>query len=240
VRSLFRYAALCHPEHAEVIARVLAIPQKRFDKAIVSFLTATEIDALLDAPDTGRWEGRRDRALLALATQTGLRVSELTGLDSGDIHLDTGAHIRCLGKGRKQRAVPLTNSTVAVLRVWLQERGGHPSCFSCFLQPAHSVARVGRSPYVGVASHERVHRPAARQPLEHRRRRARRRIPLARDPRRQRRQAPARRRHPHGDERRHPSGMDPRRAFVDAVSATAFPRACDAHRPAGGAPLGDC
>lgn len=71
VRSLFRYAALCHPEHAEVIARVLAIPQKRFDKAIVSFLTATEIDALLDAPDTGRWEGRRDRALLALATQTG-------------------------------------------------------------------------------------------------------------------------------------------------------------------------
>jgi integrase/recombinase XerD len=126
VRSLFRYAALCHPEHAEVIARVLAIPQKRFDKTIVSFLTAPEIDALLNAPDTSRWEGRRDRALLALATQTGLRVSELIGLDCGDIHLDTGAHVRCLGKGRKQRAVPLTTSTVAVLRVWLQERGGLP------------------------------------------------------------------------------------------------------------------
>jgi integrase/recombinase XerD len=126
VRSLFRYAALCHPEHAEVIARVLAIPQKRFDKTIVSFLTAPEIDALLNAPDTSRWEGRRDRALLALATQTGLRVSELIGLDCGDIHLDTGAHVRCLGKGRKQRAVPLTTSTVAVLRVWLQVRGGLP------------------------------------------------------------------------------------------------------------------
>lgn len=127
LRSLFRYAAVCHPEHAAVIARVLAIPQKRFDKAIVAFLTPAEIEALLAAPDPHRWEGRRDRALLTLAVQTGLRVSELLGLNCGDITLGTGAHVRCDGKGRKQRAVPLTTGTVAVLRVWLRERGGLPT-----------------------------------------------------------------------------------------------------------------
>ena len=124
VRSLFHYAALRHPEHAAVIARVLSIPQKRFDKAIVSYLTEAEVDAVLDAPDAARWEGRRDRVLLAVAIQTGLRVAELCGLDCGDLSLGTGAHLRCEGKGRKQRAVPLTAKTVAVLRVWLRERGG--------------------------------------------------------------------------------------------------------------------
>ncbi len=127
VRSLFHYAAVRHPEHADVIARVLAIPQKRFDKPMVSFLTANEVDALLGAPDARRWEGRRDRALLTVALQTGLRVTELTGLDCGDVTLGTGAHLRCEGKGRKQRAVPLTTNTVAVLRVWLRERGGLPA-----------------------------------------------------------------------------------------------------------------
>ncbi|MCA1655594.1 MAG: site-specific integrase [Pseudonocardiaceae bacterium] len=127
IRSLFHYAAVCHPEHAAVIARVLAIPQKRFDKAIVSFLTDREVDALLDAPDSDRWEGRRDRTLLAVAIQTGLRVSEITGLNCGDLTLDAGAHLRCDGKGRKQRAVPLTAGTVAVLREWLRERGGLPA-----------------------------------------------------------------------------------------------------------------
>jgi site-specific recombinase XerD len=126
IRALFHYAALCHPEHAGVIARVLAIPQKRFDKNTVSFLTATEVDALIDAPDPNQWEGRRDRALLVLAVQTGLRVSELTGLNCGDLVLSSGAHVRCEGKGRKQRAVPLTTGTVAVVRVWLRERGGLP------------------------------------------------------------------------------------------------------------------
>ena len=79
LRSLFRYAALRHPEHAQLIAQVLAIPQKRFDKTIVAFLEPEEVDALLAAPDLSRWEGRRDRALMALAVQTGLRLSELTG-----------------------------------------------------------------------------------------------------------------------------------------------------------------
>jgi len=124
IRSLFAYASLRHPEHAELIQRVLAIPAKRFDKAIVSFLTEAEIDALIAAPDQTRWEGRRDRALLLLAVQTGLRVTELTGLGCGDISLGTGANVRCNGKGRKHRAVPLTAETQAVLGVWMTERAG--------------------------------------------------------------------------------------------------------------------
>lgn len=124
IRALFRYAALRHPEHAELIARVLAIPQKRHDKAIVTFLTHDEAQALLAAPDPGRWEGRRDRALLALAVQTGLRLAELTSLNCGDLTLDAGAHLACTGKGRKQRVVPLTANTVAVMRTWTRERAG--------------------------------------------------------------------------------------------------------------------
>jgi site-specific recombinase XerD len=124
IRSFFRHAALCHPEHADHIARVLAIPQKRFDKKTVSFLTQVEIQALLDAPNPNRWEGRRDKVLLAVAIQTGLRVSELVGLNCGDISLNVGAHLRCDGKGRKLRAVPLTTATVTLLRSWTQERGG--------------------------------------------------------------------------------------------------------------------
>ncbi len=127
IHSLFRYAALRHPEHAALIQRVLAVPPKRFDRAIVSFLTREEIDALLAAPDRSRWVGRRDHALLVVALQTGLRVSELTGLCCQDVQLGTGAHLRCLGKGRKQRCTPLTTQTVAVLRAWLHERRGEPT-----------------------------------------------------------------------------------------------------------------
>lgn len=126
IRSLFNYAALRHPEHAAVVQQVLAIPPKRFDKADVSFLTSSEADALIAAPDRSTWEGRRDHGLLLVAIQTGLRVSELIGLNCGDVTAGTGAHIRCVGKGRKQRAVPLTPTTEAVLRVWLQERFGQP------------------------------------------------------------------------------------------------------------------
>jgi site-specific recombinase XerD len=124
IRSLFRYASLRHPEHAEVIQRVLAIPPKRFEKRLVTFLTAEESAALIEAPDGTRWEGRRDRALLVLAVQAGLRVSELIGLNCGDVRLGPGAHVRCEGKGRKERAVPLTSPTQAVLAVWLNERAG--------------------------------------------------------------------------------------------------------------------
>lgn len=124
LRSLFRYAALRHPEHAQLIAQVLAIPQKRFDRRQVSFLKPEEVEAVLAAPDLGRWEGRRDHALIALALQTGLRLSELTGLRCGDVELRTGAHVRCIGKGRKERCVPLTSMNVAILRAWCRERVG--------------------------------------------------------------------------------------------------------------------
>jgi len=124
IHSLFAFASLHHPEHAALIAQVLAIPSKRFDRTLVAFLDPQEADALLAAPDRSRWVGRRDHALLAVALQTGLRVSELTGLRCQDVHLGVGAHVRCLGKGRKQRCTPLTTQTVAMLRIWLKERHG--------------------------------------------------------------------------------------------------------------------
>jgi len=126
IRSLFRYGALRHPEHAAVIERVLAIPPKRFERTLVTFLTESEVNSLLAAPDRTTWTGRRDYALLGLAAQTGLRVSELIGLRCLDVHLGVGAHVSCLGKGRKQRVTPLTRGMVAVLRVWLAERAGQP------------------------------------------------------------------------------------------------------------------
>lgn len=124
VHSFYRYLALKDPEHAGLIQRVLAIPEKRSETDTVCFLSEPEVDALLAAPDRTTWGGRRDHALLLLDVQTGLRVSELTGLTSGDVVLGTGAHVQCHGKGRKDRITPLTTQTVAVLRVWLAERMG--------------------------------------------------------------------------------------------------------------------
>jgi integrase/recombinase XerD len=126
IHSFYRFAALEHPEHAQTIARVMAIPTKRHERTTVSYLDLTEIRALLAAPDRRTWLGRRDRALLALMIQTGIRVSELTGLHIGDVHLGTGRHIRVCGKGRKKRATPLTDETVVLLRQWLTERHGSP------------------------------------------------------------------------------------------------------------------
>ncbi|MGH3788118.1 MAG: tyrosine-type recombinase/integrase [Pseudonocardiaceae bacterium] len=125
IRSLFRYAALRAPEHAALIARVLAVPSKRQHRPLVCFLNHEEIEALLAAPDQTSWVGRRDHAILLVLTQTGLRVSELTGLAVQDVHLGTGAHVFCHGKGRKDRCTPLTSQTAAVLRSWLAERHGH-------------------------------------------------------------------------------------------------------------------
>lgn len=126
IHSLFRFAALRHPEHAALIARVLAIPPKRFDRTIVPFLERPETDALLAAPDRDRWNGHRDHALLTVAIQTGMRVSELCGLACQDVQLGSGAHIRCQGKGRKERSTPLTRSTAKVLAAWMRERAGEP------------------------------------------------------------------------------------------------------------------
>ncbi len=127
VHSLFAYAALGHPEHAAVIQRVLAIPPKRFDRNLVTFLDDAEVDALLGACDRGTWTGRRDHAMFVLAIQTGLRISELTQLNCEDVTLGTGQNVHCVGKGRKERRTPLVALTVSVLRSWLAERDGAPS-----------------------------------------------------------------------------------------------------------------
>lgn len=127
IRSFFRYAAFEAPAHADQIQRVLAIPSQRFTRAQIGFLSRPEIDALLAAPDQHSWSGRRDHALLLVAVQTGLRLSELTGLRRDSVCQGTGAHVRVLGKGRKERAIPLTRQTAAALKVWLQEIPGDAS-----------------------------------------------------------------------------------------------------------------
>ena len=126
IRSLYHYAALRHPDHAATIARVLAIPTKRHDRAIVTYLTEQETAALLAAPDQTRWIGRRDHALMTLTIQTGLRVSELIALRCQDAHLTRAPHIQATGKGRKQRITPLTTHTTEILRRWTTQRAGHP------------------------------------------------------------------------------------------------------------------
>jgi integrase/recombinase XerD len=122
IHSLFRYASLRAPEHADLISRVLGIQTKRATTTIVTFLNPAELDALLAAPDQATWHGRRDHALLVLAAQTGLRVAELTSLTVHDAQLDVGAHVYCHGKGRKDRCTPLTAHTVRVLTNWLATR----------------------------------------------------------------------------------------------------------------------
>jgi integrase/recombinase XerD len=121
IRSFFRYAAYEEPAESAHIQRVLAIQNKRQPRPMISFLIREEIEALLAAPDQRTWNGRRDHALLRLAAQTGLRLSEVTSLDREALALGTGAHVRCDGKGRKTRCTPLTKQTVAVLKTWLKE-----------------------------------------------------------------------------------------------------------------------
>lgn len=121
IRSFFRYASFEMPSHAAQIQRVLAIPNKRCTRTQIGFLTRDEIDALLRAPDLGTRSGRRDHALMLLAVQTGLRLSEITGLRRREVCLGTGAHVRVVGKGRKERSTPLTKATADVLRAWLHE-----------------------------------------------------------------------------------------------------------------------
>ena len=121
IHSFFRYAAFELPEHSAQIQRVLAIPSKRFARTLVSFLTRPEVDALLAVPDRSTWSGRRDHAFILTAVQTGLRLSEMTGLKREDLILGAGAHVRVIGKGRKERCVPLAKSTRTVLKAWLRE-----------------------------------------------------------------------------------------------------------------------
>jgi site-specific recombinase XerD len=121
IHSFFRYAAFELPSHSGQIQRVLAIPSKRFTRTLVRFLSREEVDALLASPDRRTWFGRRDHAFMLMAAQTGLRVSEITAVKREDLILGTGAHVRVVGKGRKERCTPLAKPTVAALRAWLRE-----------------------------------------------------------------------------------------------------------------------
>ena len=144
VRSFFRYAALEAPAHAGLIQRVLAIPSQRQPRAMVDFLTRPEIDALLATPNRKTWLGRRDHAFLLTAVQTGLRLSEMTGLRHEDVSLGAGAHVHCHGKGRKERCTPLAKSTAAVLKAWMREQGREDS------KTLFPSTRGGRLSAVGV------------------------------------------------------------------------------------------
>jgi site-specific recombinase XerD len=127
IRSFYRYIAVLVPEHADRVKRILDIPRKRCDRELVDFLTRAELEALLATPDRESWFGRRDHALLLVAVQTGLRASELVNLRIDQIVSGKHAHVQCTGKGRKQRCVPLTRQTMAVVRAWLRLRGGGPT-----------------------------------------------------------------------------------------------------------------
>ncbi len=126
IRSFFRYIALQEPQHAAMAQRVLAMPSKRYTRRPVAFLDHDEVAALLCAPDPTTRVGRRDRALLLVAVRTGLRASELINLRCGDVQVGVGAHLRCHGKGRKERYVPLAKDAATELRAWLKERRGEP------------------------------------------------------------------------------------------------------------------
>jgi site-specific recombinase XerD len=124
IHAFFRYVAIGEPAHLDRCRRILAIPTKRHERRPIAYLGRDEIDALLAAPETTTWIGRRDRMLLVLAIETGLRVSELIQLRGADVVLGTGAHVRCTGKGRKQRCTPLHRETAVQVAAWLRERGG--------------------------------------------------------------------------------------------------------------------
>jgi len=121
IRSFYRFAAHEEPAQSALIQRVLAMPAKRYVKKLIGFMTRPEIEALLAAPDLSTWIGRRDRAFLLVAVQTGLRLSEMTSIQREDLVLGTGAHVRCMGKGRKERCTPLTKQAVDTIRAWLRE-----------------------------------------------------------------------------------------------------------------------
>jgi integrase/recombinase XerD len=126
LHSFFRYVALHDPVHVALAQRVLAIPAKRYHRKQIQFLTRPEIEVLIGAPDQNTRAGRRDRTLLLVAVQTGLRLSELIGLRCEDVVLGVGAHVRCTGKGRKERCTPLRKETAAALRAWILDRNGQP------------------------------------------------------------------------------------------------------------------
>ena len=178
VHSFFRFASYRHPEHAATIQQVLAIPQKKTERRPRAFLTTMEMEALLAAPNRSTRSGRRDHMLLALALQTGLRLSELTGLRCRDVELGAGAHVKCLGKGRKRRDTPLDRTTVSLMRAWLGERGGQPDD-PLFPSRQGGPPELRRGPaaghkahrdstgFVSIARVQKDHRPQSPPQLRH-------------------------------------------------------------------------
>lgn len=144
IRSFFRFVAFEAPAHSAQIQRLLAIPAKRYARALVPFLSRVEVDALLAAPDQRTWSGRRDHAFILLAVQTGLRLSELTSLHQRDLQFGIGAHVRVIGKGRKERCTPMSKNTRAVLAAWVKEAQKLPD------QPLFPNASGGRLSAHGV------------------------------------------------------------------------------------------
>lgn len=155
IRSFFRYVAFQDPGHSGLVQRVLAMPNKRFEKRQVSFLTRDEVEALLAAPNRESWSGRRDYALLLTAVQTGLRCSELADLRIQDLVLEHGAHVRCRGKGRKERCTPLRKEVLATLRSWLLECTSEPT------SPVFPSKRGHRLSVAGIEYIVRKHVAAA-------------------------------------------------------------------------------
>lgn len=163
IHSFFRYVSYQLPEHSSLVQRVLAIPGKKYERAIIDYLSADESSALLDAPDRSTSAGRRDYALILLAIQTGLRVAELVALSCADVTFGTGANVRCLGKGRKARCTPLTRPVAAVTKAWIEEqhaqpddplfpnrRGGHLSVDGVqYLLAKHCAVAQQRCPSLG-------------------------------------------------------------------------------------------
>jgi integrase/recombinase XerD len=129
IRSFFRYVAVNEPAYALHCQRILAIPRKRYQKKMIEFLTQPEIEALVAAPDTSSWRGRRDRTIILLLAQTGLRISELTALRRGDVILGRGAHVRCEGKGRKCRSTPLRREVESTMKAWVNEQCPAPEAY---------------------------------------------------------------------------------------------------------------
>lgn len=142
LRSFFTYASYRAPDSIATISQVLAIPAKRTKTTLVSFLTAAEAEALIAAPDTGTWIGRRDRLLLHLGIQTGLRVSELVSLRISDVQIGPHSQLECLGKGRKQRIIPLQRNTTALLTAWFREVTAAPDMP---LFPSHTGTHLTRA-----------------------------------------------------------------------------------------------
>jgi len=155
LHAFFRYVALTEPAYALHCQRVLAIPSKRFERGLVAFLSEDEVEALLGVPDPSTWIGRRDRTILLVAIQTGLRVSELIALRRQDVTVGTGAHVRCHGKGRKLRCTPLRRDVARLLEAWLRERPPDPDT------PVFASARGGRLSDDAVESLVAKHAAAA-------------------------------------------------------------------------------